>query len=69
MSLESTTESQVTAYLITMNKHLEDLDNRGRRQNIRVGGIPETINSDQIASAVQSAFNKLLDKPSDTPID
>lgn len=29
-------------HFIEMNRHIEDLDNRGRRCNIRVRGIPET---------------------------
>lgn len=41
-----------TNHLIDMNRHLEDLDNRGRRNNIRVRGIPETVDSDQIIPAL-----------------
>ncbi|XP_077341435.1 uncharacterized protein LOC143986902 [Lithobates pipiens] len=66
--LEATTASHA-AHLITINRHLEDLDNRGRRCNIRVRGVPETVAPDQIPSALRSIFNNLLENPADTPID
>lgn len=45
----SSTHSQ---RLIASNRHLEDLDNRGRRSNIRIRGIPETVTANQIKPAL-----------------
>lgn len=54
---------------IDMNKHLEDLDNRGRRNNIRVRVIPESVDTDQIVPALQRVFNNLLDRQEDMEIE
>lgn len=62
----SLTQSQ---HLINMNRHIEDLDNRGRRCNIRVRGIPESVEQAQIAPALQRVFNSLLERPEDMEID
>lgn len=56
-------------HFIEMNRHLEDLDNRGRRCNIRVRGIPESVDTDQISHALQRVFNSLLERPEDTDIE
>lgn len=40
--LESATASH-SAHLIAINRHLEDLDNRDRRSNVRVRGVPSTL--------------------------
>lgn len=52
-----------------MNRHLEDLDNHGHRCNIRVRGIPETVDSDQMIPALQKVFNSLLERQEYTAID
>lgn len=65
--LEKVTTSQ-SLHFIEMNRHLEDLDNRGRRNNIRVRGIPESVETEQIAPALQRVFNSLLERPEDTEI-
>ncbi|XP_040195108.1 vomeronasal type-2 receptor 26-like [Rana temporaria] len=57
------------SHFIEINHHLEDLDNRGRRCNIRVMGIPESVESDQIVPALQRVFNSLLERQEDTVID
>lgn len=41
-------------------KTTEDLENIGRRHNIRIRGFPETINKDQLKPAIQTIFNILL---------
>lgn len=64
---EKVTDSHATQF-IEMNRHLEDLDNRGRRNNIRVRGIPEMVDSDQIIPALQRVFNSLLERQEDTDI-
>lgn len=66
--LEKVTSSK-SQHLIGINKHLEDLDNRGRRNNIRVRGIPESVDAEQITPALQRVFNSLLERPEDTAIE
>lgn len=66
--LDRVTQTQ-SQQLIEINKHLEDLDNRGRRNNIRVRGIPETVEADQITPALQRVFNSLLERPEETDIE
>lgn len=55
-------------HFIEMNRHLEDLDHRGRWNNIRVRVIPETVDKNQIIPALQRVFNCLLERPEDTEI-
>lgn len=66
--LEKVTKTH-SSYLIAINRHLEDLDNSGRRNNIRVRGIPETVTAEQIKPALQSIFTHILEGPADTVID
>lgn len=58
-----------TLQLRDMNRRMEDLDNRGRRHNLRVRGLPETVEPDQLLQTVVSLFNNLLDRPHATPIE
>lgn len=37
-----------TLQLGDMNCHMEDMGNRGRRHNLRVRGLPETVEQDQL---------------------
>lgn len=68
--LQSVTEDidSHTRQLRDMQRHVEDLDNRGRRHNLRIRGLPETFEGDQISTAIVSIFNSLLDRPAHTPI-
>lgn len=66
--LESISEVH-TSQLIAVNRHLEDLGNRGRRHNLRVKGVPETVSTDKITPALTSIFNNLLERPVDTLIE
>ncbi|KAM9330713.1 centrosomal protein of 78 kDa-like [Gastrophryne carolinensis] len=56
-------------HLLSFHRHLEDLDNRNRRCNIRVRGVPEAVAPDQTQEALTSIFNSLLERPPDTPVD
>lgn len=58
-----------TLQMRDMQRHVEDLDNRGRRRNLRVRGLPEAIEGEQIAPTVTGIFNGLLNRPPPTPID
>lgn len=66
--LERVTDSH-SAHLIEMNRQLENLDNRGRRHNIRVRGIPKSVEQGNIPSALQYIFNELLKHQTDTQIE
>lgn len=48
--------------------HLEDLDNRGRRNNIRVRGVPEAETTEDIPLILEAIFNQLLGLPLTTGI-
>lgn len=52
-----------TLQLRDLQRHVEDLDNRGRRHNLRVRGLPESVEQEQILPAVTDLFNRLLDRP------
>lgn len=52
-----------TLQLRDMQHHMEDLNNRGRHHNLRIRGMPESIEGDQIPEAVISLFNGLLNRP------
>lgn len=56
-----------TLQLRHMNRRLEDMDNRGRRHNLRVRGLPESIEGEQIPQAMTSLFNNVLNRPPQTP--
>lgn len=51
-----------------LQRHVEDLDNRGQRHNLRVRGLPESVEHDQILPAVTDLFNRILDRPRHTLI-
>ncbi|XP_040197765.1 olfactory receptor 1468-like [Rana temporaria] len=57
-----------TFQLREVNRHLEDLENKGRRHNLRVRGLPEAVESDRIRPEVTSIFNSILQRPLDTQI-
>lgn len=69
-ALHSVNESidSYTLQMQDMQYHLEDLDNRGRRYNLRIRGLPESIEGEQISQSVVSLFNGLLHQPPQTPI-
>ncbi|CAH2295381.1 Hypothetical predicted protein [Pelobates cultripes] len=56
--------------LIFLQKKIEDLDNRGRRNNLRIRGIPEAPEgtNENITQTLTNLFNQLLGRPVDTPI-
>lgn len=62
------TSSTHKARLLEMHRHIEDLVNRGRRHNIRVRGLPEAVEADQLEHTLLHVFNGLLDRPPESPI-
>lgn len=63
-----TAASTHTSALLTMKCHLEDLDNRGRRHNLRIRGMPESIEPSMVEAALNAFFNNLLRNPPETQI-
>lgn len=56
------------SHTFDLHRQVEDLDNRGRRHNVRVRGVPEGIDTPALLQAICSIFNNLLDCLVDTPI-
>lgn len=52
-----------------MQRHIEDLDNRGRRNNIRVRSLSESDGPEDLNSTLQILFNDLLGEPSTHPVE
>lgn len=55
--------------LRNMQRHIEDLDNRGRRNNIRIRGLPEPEGPEDLHETLQLLFNDLLGDPPDKPLE
>lgn len=62
------TVSTHTQQLRDLQRHVEDLDNGGRWHKLRVRGLPETVEPEQILPTVTGLFNHLLDKSLQMPI-
>lgn len=58
-----------TVLLQQLMYHQDDIENRNRRNNIRIRGIPETIEHKDLTKAVTVIFNQLLQQPKDTHIE
>ncbi|XP_073473806.1 vomeronasal type-2 receptor 116-like [Aquarana catesbeiana] len=49
--------------------HQDDQENRARRNNIRIRGLPESVETTDLAPAVIAIFNNLLHKDKDAPLE
>lgn len=56
-------------HLLDMHRHMEDLDNRGRRCNLRIKGILQSIEGPQLQAAVWAICNTLWGRPPDAPVE
>ncbi|CAH2276168.1 Hypothetical predicted protein [Pelobates cultripes] len=65
----SSSHSQDLTYLhgkiATLEEELEDLNNRSRRNNIRVRGLPETVTHEALHSTITDLFGSLLPEASE----
>ncbi|KAG8566310.1 hypothetical protein GDO81_013181 [Engystomops pustulosus] len=52
-----------------LTDQLDDAENRGRRNNIRIRGLPETVESSQLHSELRLLFNSVLEVPGDSPVE
>uniref|UniRef100_A0A8C5QII1 Transposase n=1 Tax=Leptobrachium leishanense TaxID=445787 RepID=A0A8C5QII1_9ANUR len=58
-----------TLYLQRFHRALDDQDNRGRRNNLRLRGLPESPDGKEMLTEIlRPIFNSLLRRPIDTPI-
>ncbi|KAM9315500.1 uncharacterized protein PAF06_006460 [Gastrophryne carolinensis] len=67
-AIEARCDSQ-EATIKTCHLHLDDLENRSRRNNLRIRGIPETQGMENIKEIVTTLFNDVLDRDLSTPIE
>ncbi|XP_069812865.1 uncharacterized protein [Dendropsophus ebraccatus] len=57
------------AVLRDLITHVDDLENRGRRNNVKVRGLPEDIGPERLVDTVRSIFNQYLGDPEGTHIE
>ncbi|CAH2274027.1 Hypothetical predicted protein [Pelobates cultripes] len=46
--------------LLALRRQAEDLDNRGRRSNIRIRGLPESAGEEDVEATLQTLFREIL---------
>lgn len=63
------TVSAHSQHLMDMHRHMEDLNNRGRRRNLSIRGILESVEGPQLQAVVWAIFNTLLGRPPDAPVE
>ncbi|CAN2391859.1 hypothetical protein PRIEUP_LOCUS1899, partial [Pristimantis euphronides] len=56
------------AQISDMSTHLDDLDNRNGRNNIRIRGLSEEVGNQQLEEWALKFFSDLLNRPRDQPI-
>ncbi|OCT82206.1 hypothetical protein XELAEV_18024719mg [Xenopus laevis] len=56
-------------YLYLIKKQMEELDNRGRRNNLRIRGIPESVTQAELRTTVCAIFNTILGKAITEPLE
>ncbi|XP_069805813.1 apoptosis-resistant E3 ubiquitin protein ligase 1 [Dendropsophus ebraccatus] len=55
--------------MLRTDTHIDDLENRGRRNNVKIRGLPEDVGPDQLVKEVRMIFNRYLGDPDDTHIE
>lgn len=58
-----------SSQLRDLHRHLEDLENRGRRHNIRIRGLSQSVEAAHLTEATLAIFNDLLGRPLDTQLE
>uniref|UniRef100_H2ZTN0 L1 transposable element RRM domain-containing protein n=1 Tax=Latimeria chalumnae TaxID=7897 RepID=H2ZTN0_LATCH len=66
---ETQTIKQLEQRLITAAERIEDLENRSRRNNIRIVGFPEGVEGGNPTKFLQSVLTELLDLSKDMPLE
>ncbi|CAH2276357.1 Hypothetical predicted protein [Pelobates cultripes] len=60
MAATDTAVARQGEMLLSMRRHLEDVDNRGRRCNIRIRGVPETEGTKNVIDTLMELFRSIL---------
>lgn len=55
--------------MLEIHHHLQDLDNRGRRHNLGLRRIPESMEGPQLQKTIWAICNTLLGRSLDAPIE
>ncbi|OCT61701.1 hypothetical protein XELAEV_18047730mg [Xenopus laevis] len=55
--------------ILDLRRHTEDLENRSRRCNIRIRGVPENIPSEELRDLTTKLFSEILNDSSTPPIE
>lgn len=63
-----TSNTDLNDQMIQIQLHIDDLENRSRRQNIRLRRITESVPQSELCSTVTNIFNCYLDGTPDTDI-
>ncbi|KAG8580053.1 hypothetical protein GDO81_007107 [Engystomops pustulosus] len=71
MSLESIQDmiQQHHAQLHALQQHMDDIENRSRRNNLRIKGLPESVQPATLFSTITEILNGILGRPPNTPIE
>lgn len=56
-------------YLKHIINNTDELENRSRRNNIRVRGLPESVKIENLKKVLQDVFNSLLKQPNSAEIE
>lgn len=59
---------EVTDQVAQLHLLIDDLENRNRRRNIRIRGLPEATRQTDLKATVTAIFNNCLERPPETPI-
>uniref|UniRef100_A0A8C5PAB4 Uncharacterized protein n=1 Tax=Leptobrachium leishanense TaxID=445787 RepID=A0A8C5PAB4_9ANUR len=57
--------NEQSRYVTDLRRSVDDLDNRGRRNNVRIRGVPESEDTEDIPLTLRTLFNALLERPPD----
>ncbi|XP_041429830.1 uncharacterized protein LOC121397285 [Xenopus laevis] len=55
--------------LFHLQQHVDDQENRSRRNNIRIKGLPEATGPEDLHPSIQDIFNNLLGRPNGTHLE
>lgn len=68
VSAVQATYEEVTDQIAQLHLLIDDLENRNRRRNIRIRGLPEATRQADLKLTVTAIFNDFLERPTETPV-
>lgn len=69
VSLLETSSKDTQSQVLNLALQVVDLEDRNRRNNIRVRGVPDSVKPSELETTVREIFNYYLHQDSDTPIE